>query len=385
MSRTSTDDVGRPDLAILLPSYAGGGGERVALFLARTLAASGLRVDLVVARAHGELRDEPLPGVNRVHLGAVTEILAAPAWLRYLKRARPRCAMSMIHTANFSSGIGALFNAEVPVIVNLRIALRCDPEAQWWFRSWFGFSPERFLYRRAARVMGVSRGLAEEAAAIFGVPSNKVLSIPNPRRSREASLEIAPEHEALFDKPVVLGVGRLAPQKDFRMLIRAFARIAAERDLNLVILGKGPDLDALKAEAKELGVETRVFFPGFVGNPEAYMRRARVFALSSRNEGFPGALIEALEAGAAIVSTDCPFGPREILDEGRWGRLTAVGDAPAFAEALAEELAQDDPGHEARRSERAGWMKQYDPEAITQRYLELIRAVIAESGDSSST
>jgi glycosyltransferase involved in cell wall biosynthesis len=233
--------------------------------------------------------------------------------------------------------------------------------------------------------MGVSQGLAEEAAAIFGVPSNKVLSIPNPRRSREASLEIAPEHEALFDKPVVLGVGRLAPQKDFRMLIRAFARIAPDRDLNLVILGKGPDLDALKAEAKDLGIEARVFFPGFVGNPEAYMHRARVFALSSRNEGFPGALIEALEAGAAIVSTDCPFGPREILDEGRWGRLTAVGDARAFAEALAEELAQVDPGHEARRAERAGWMKQYDPEAITQRYLELIRAVIEESGDSSSS
>ena len=385
MTQIATDDASRPDLAILLPSYAGGGGERVALFLARTLAASGLRVDLVVACAQGELRDEPLPGVNRVHLGAVTEILAAPAWLRYLKQARPRCAMSMIHTANLSSGIGALFNAEVPVIVNLRIALRCEPEAQWWFRSWFGFGPERFLYRRAARVMGVSQGLAEEAAAIFGVPSNKVVSIPNPRRSREASLEIEPEHEALFAKPVVLGVGRLAPQKDFSMLIDAFARIAPERDLNLVILGKGPDLDALKAEAKALGLESRVFFPGFVGNPEAYMRRARVFALSSRNEGFPGALIEALEAGAAIVSTDCPFGPREILDHGRWGRLTAVGDSLAFAEALAEELTQDDPGHEARRSERAGWLRQYDPETITQRYLDLVRAVIAESDDSSST
>lgn len=379
MTKFVTDDAMRPDLALLLPSYAGGGGERVALFLARTLAEAGLRVDLVVACAHGELREEPLPGVTRVHLGAVTEILAAPAWVRYLRRARPRCAMSMIHTANFSTGIGARFDTDVPIIVNLRIALQCDPGAQWWFRSWFGFCPERFLYKRAARVIGVSKGVAEEAAQLFGVPPDKVLSIPNPRRSREASREIAPEHEVLFEKPVVLGVGRLAPQKNFGMLLRAFSEVSSERDLNLVILGKGPDLAALESEAKNLGLAGRVFFPGFIGNPEAYMRRARVFALSSRNEGFPGALIEALEAGAAIVSTDCPFGPREVLDDGRWGRLTPVGDARAFAEALEDELQQADAGHEARRSERADWMRQYDPEVITGRYLELIRAVIQES------
>ena len=100
MSDVASSTSARPDLAILIPSYAGGGGERVGLFLARSLAAAGLRVDLVVACAHGALRDEPLPGVNKVELGAVTEILAAPAWTRYLKRVRQRCAMSMIHTAN---------------------------------------------------------------------------------------------------------------------------------------------------------------------------------------------------------------------------------------------------------------------------------------------
>ena len=172
------------------------------------------------------------------------------------------------------------------------------------------------MYRRAARIVGVSQGVADEAAELFGVPPHKVLSIPNPRRSRGASGEIAPEHEPLFAKPVVLGVGRLAPQKDFAMLLRAFADLAPSRDLHLVILGEGPERASLEAQAKALGVSGRVFFPGFVDDPEAYARRARVFALSSRNEGFPGALIEALEAGPAIVSTDCPFGPREVLDGG---------------------------------------------------------------------
>jgi glycosyltransferase involved in cell wall biosynthesis len=369
----------RPDLAIFIPSYAGGGGERIALFLSRALADAGLRVDLVVARGHGPLRDEPLPGVTKVELGAITEILAAPAWVRYLKRARPRCAMSMIHTANFTSGIGALFVPEVPVIVNLRIALQCDPAAQWWFRGWFGFGPERVVYRRAARVVGVSRGLADEAAELFDVPPHKVLSIPNPRRSREARHEIAPEHEPLFAKPVVLGVGRLAPQKDFAMLLRAFAELGARRDLNLVILGEGPERASLEAQAQKHGLAGRVFFPGLVPNSEAYARRARVFALSSRNEGFPGALIEALEAGAAIVSTDCPFGPREVLDGERFGRLVPVGDVKRFAAALQAELDEPDVGSEARREERAEWLERFEPEVITAQYLSLVQEVIAET------
>jgi len=128
-----------------------------------------------------------------------------------------------------------------------------------------------------------------------------------------------------------------------------------------------------------LGLAARVFFPGFVPNSEAYARRARAFALSSRNEGFPGALIEALEAGAAIVSTDCPFGPREVLDGDRFGRIVPVADADAMAAALAATLDEPDLGHEARRAERAEWMLQYEPEVITARYLSLVRDVIQES------
>jgi glycosyltransferase involved in cell wall biosynthesis len=379
MSDLASSAAARPDLAIFIPSYAGGGGERIGLFLARSLADAGLSVDLVVACADGPLRDQPLPGVTKVDLGAVTEILAAPAWVRYLKRVRPRCAMSLIHTANFSSGIGAFFVPDVPVIVNLRIALRCDPAAQWWFRSWFGFGPERRAYRRAARIVGVSQGVADEAAELFDMPPEKLLSIPNPRRSRDAGGEIAPEHETLFAKPVVLGVGRLAPQKDFAMLLRAFADLATRRDLHLVILGEGPERASLEAQAKELGLAGRVFFPGFVDDPGAYARRARVFALSSRNEGFPGALIEALEAGAAIVSTDCPFGPREVLDGDRFGRLVPVGDAKGFAAAIEAELDAPDPGPDARRAQRADWMQRYDPEVITARYLSLVQEVIEET------
>jgi len=389
MPKAPSTESPRPDVALYIPSYAGGGAERVAFFVARALADAGLRVDLVVACAKGPLRDAPLSGVNKVELGAPNELLAAPAWIRYLKRAHPRCAISMVHTANFNSGIGAYFVPEVPVIVSLHYALVCEPEAQWWLRRTFGTAPERSLYRRVARVIGVSQGLANEAAELFELPPHKVAAIYNPREPGRDAGGIAEHHEPIFEKPVVISAGRLAPQKDYATLLRAFAEVADARDLHLLILGKGPDRAALEAQAKKLGIEQRVFMPGFVDSPAAYMRRARAYAMSSRNEGFPMVLIEALESGTAIVSTDCHWGPREVLDGGRFGRLVPVGDAQALAAAIRDELDSDDPGPEARRSERAEWMRQYEPAVIARQYVDLVRAVIAESepkaGDEGSS
>lgn len=369
----------RPDVAVFIPSFAGGGAERVAFFVARALSEAGLRVHLVAACGHGELADEPLAGVTKVNLHVLTEFLAAPAWVRYLKRTGPRCVISMVRTANLSSAIGAYLVPEVPVIVSLHLAIRAQPEAQWWFRRRFGLVPERFLYKRAAYVLGVSRGLAEEAARAFDIPSHKVGAILNPREPRDAFADIGPEHEAFFDKPVILGVGRLSAQKNFPMMMRAFARIAERRDLHLVILGEGPDRPALEAQARALGIADRVFLPGFVESPPAYMRRARIFALSSINEGLPMVLIEALQTGTAIVSTDSHFGPRELLRDGDFGRLTPVGDEMRFAQALEAELDEPDVSPDCRRAEREAWLTRLDPEVIAGEYLELVRRVIAES------
>jgi glycosyltransferase involved in cell wall biosynthesis len=369
----------RPDLAIFIPSYAAGGAERVALLMAQALADAGMKIDLVVSCAHGGLRDAELPGVNKVELGAVNELLATPRWVRYLKRARPRCAMSLIHTANIASGIGRYLVPDVPVIVSQHYALRCEPAAQWWFRRWLGFGPERFAYRHVERVTGCSQGVADDAAEVFDLPPHRVLALPNPRHSRESSLELTPEQEPMFDKPVLLAVGRLTQQKDFAMLLRAFADLASRRDLHLVILGEGPERASLEAQARDLGLADRVFLAGFVDNAEAFMRRARIFVMSSRNEGLPMVLIEALGAGTAIVSTDCHFGPRELLDGGRLGRLTPVEDAKAFAEAIEAELDGPDPGHESRRAERADWLRRFDQDVVTSQYVDLVREVIEES------
>jgi glycosyltransferase involved in cell wall biosynthesis len=148
---------------------------------------------------------------------------------------------------------------------------------------------------------------------------------------------------------VVLGVGSLTPRKDFPTLLRAFARLE-RRDARLLLLGEGPERPALAALAGELGISDRLDMPGFVPNPFAYMARAAVFVLSSTLEGLPGALVQALACGCPSVSTDCPSGPREVLEGGALGPLVPVGDDAAMAEAIAAVLASPPPREALKRA-----------------------------------
>jgi glycosyltransferase involved in cell wall biosynthesis len=146
-------------------------------------------------------------------------------------------------------------------------------------------------------------------------------------------------------------VGRLTPQKDYPTLLRAFSIFRGERVAHLAILGEGKDLEYLQKLAGDLGISSRVAFLGFDINPYRFMARCQVLVLSSIWEGFSIVLAEALACGAQIVSTDCPNGPAEILDHGKYGRLVPVGDAVAMAEAM--ELAMDAPLQPEMLRERA--------------------------------
>jgi glycosyltransferase involved in cell wall biosynthesis len=147
----------------------------------------------------------------------------------------------------------------------------------------------------------------------------------------------------------VLGAGRLTAQKDFATLLSAFALAKERQPLRLIILGEGELRDPLQALASELGVAPEVRFPGFVENPYAFMSRSRVFVLSSAWEGFGLVLVEAMACGTPVVSTDCPAGPAEILEGGKYGRLVPVGDAIALAEAILATLAGPIPADVLRR------------------------------------
>jgi len=207
----------------------------------------------------------------------------------------------------------------------------------------------RTCYPWAARVVAVSRGAADDLARTSGFPREQIHVIYNPviTPSVVALARQKPGHPWLAcpGPPVILGVGRLTRQKDFPTLLRAFAEVRRVRPARLIILGEGEERAALEALAGELGVANDVMLPGFITDAVTYMAASALFVLSSAWEGLPTVLIEALAAGTRVVSTDCPSGPREILQDGRLGALVPVGDVIALAEAMRQAL--DQPGNAA--------------------------------------
>jgi glycosyltransferase involved in cell wall biosynthesis len=206
----------------------------------------------------------------------------------------------------------------------------------------------RMFYPWAQSVVAVSQGVADDMAVTARFPRHRIEVVYNPviTPAMISLARQAPGHPwfAPGQPPVILGTGRLTRQKDFLTLLRAFAEVRRCRTARLMILGEGEDRSLLESTAADLGVAEDVALPGFQENAMAYMAKSAVFVLSSAWEGLPTVLIEALAAGTRVISTDCPSGPREILQGGRLGTLVPVGDAAALAAAILRTLGQ--PGGE---------------------------------------
>ena len=204
-----------------------------------------------------------------------------------------------------------------------------------------------------------------------GVPADRVHTIYNPVVSANPVRDAdRPAGHPWLDEPgpqVVLAAGRLNKQKDFPTLLAAFAKLLVHRPARLIVLGKGRLRPMLTAQARELRIAEHVDFPGFVENPCTFMAKASLFVLSSRHEGLGTVLIEAMACGCPVVSTDCRFGPDEILEDGRWGELVPVGDPVSLAKAMKRTLDMP-PGRDALRK-RAAF---FSMERAVGRYEELL-------------
>jgi glycosyltransferase involved in cell wall biosynthesis len=206
-------------------------------------------------------------------------------------------------------------------------------------------------------------------ARLSGIKRESIETIYNPVAAPPENAQASPETDALWDDAGsrILTVGSLKEQKNHALLIRAFARLARERPARLMILGEGELRPALEALAEAEGVGDRVLMPGFAADPWPYYASADLFVLSSDYEGFGLVLVEAMRSGLKVVSTDCEAGPREILADGRYGRLVPCGDVEALAEAMAEALDDqvDSQALAARAEEISG-------QGSSDRYLELM-------------
>ena len=288
----------------------------------------------------------------------------------YMRRERPDCVVPSLPRAKIATllacGLLATPPPIVPTIRNVIQARRRGHRRRY-----------QRLFGRASHFVCVSQGVADGLVEQLGVPRTKVSTIYNPVVTAALGAQMAQpaNHPWMNDggAPVILSAGRLAGQKDYSTLIKAFARVAASRRCRLIILGEGGRRKPLERLVKALGLTDRVSLPGWVDNPFALMSRAALFVLSSRHEGLPGVLVQALACGCPCVSTDCPAGPAEILQGGRLGPLVPVGDPVRLAEAMTGVM--DQPTDRQMLREGAA---HFSAERAVSAYERLIMSIIRE-------
>ncbi len=365
---TEPDGAGRR-IALFLPSLAGGGAERVFLDLAGGFRQRGVAVDVVLARREGPLLAQVPEGVRVVGLGARRTFTAVAPLARYLRRVRPVALLSGITHANIVAVLAAR---------TARSTTRIGVTEHLPLSTWTGHTPVRrermmprlirYVYPRADAIIAVSSGVADDISRVSGIRRSSIDVIYNPviaeRLERRASEPLDDPWYAEGQPPVVLGIGRLAPQKDFTTLIDAVAHARERIECRLEILGEGDQRRSLEAHVRERGMDGFVRLPGFVANPYPRLRGAAVLALSSKREGLPTVLLEGLCLGVPMVSTDCRSGPSELLDGGRLGRLVPVGDAAALGDAIAATLLE--PPHLRDPAE----MERYRLDRVVAAYAE---------------
>jgi glycosyltransferase involved in cell wall biosynthesis len=370
MDRT---DPSAPDLSILASFSGEGGVERMLLNLVNVMAESGLRIDLLLIKTRSRHLDEIHPAVNRINLGSRHTATSLLPLSRYLKRTQPPCLLAAKERAGRIAVIARILAgaSHTRLVLRLGTNLTAAFAHKSGWRLFLRRLPIRLLYPRIDRIVAVSEGVREDTLRVSGVAPDKVVVIRNPvvtPRMLEAAAAASP-HPWLGDPehPVILGVGRLTVQKDFPTLLRAFADLHSSRPCRLIILGDGRQRETLLGLSRELGISESVVLPGFTPNPYAYMQRAKLFVLCSRWEGSPNVLTEAMALGTPVVSTDCPSGPRELLDRGRIAPLVPVGDWQALSEAM--RLVLDNPPDTALLRDSVA---QYNARQSAMRYLEIM-------------
>lgn len=333
----------QPDIAFYLPSLRGGGAERVTVTLASGFVARGHAVDIVLAQAEGAYLSDLHPDVRVVDLRARRVLSSLPGLVRYLRRARPQAIMSSMWHANIIVILGRWLSGSKARLVVREASTPSINMAT--LPAWQRGAYRRLIgshYRMADCIIAPSSGVAMDLHQYIGLAPEKIAVVPNPviHPGLFEKAQLPPSHPWFVEDalPVILSVGRLGAEKDFPTLVRAFARVQARYPARLMILGEGSERPLLENLARELGIAETVAFPGFVDNPWSYMSRAAVYVLTSRFEGLPGALIEAMAMGCPVVATDCPSGPREILADGKYGQLVPVGDVEALSLAILDTL-----------------------------------------------
>lgn len=358
-----------PKIACFFATSGHSGVDRAMNHLIPAMVRRGYPVDLLHVRKHGPYINNPPEGLNIIDLGSKHVYSSLPAVVRYLKREQPYVMLSdkdrVNRTAIFAK---MLARVEIRLVLRSGTTISVDLASRGRFDRWLQKNSMGKLYRYADRVIVPSVGAADDLAEYTGLKREMIEAVPSPivPEANFTRQYPRPEHPwfAEGEPPVIISVGELSPRKDFATLLRAFAKVRAQMSCRLVILGKGGQKQSLLELAEQLGVTTDFDLPGFQPNPYDFLAQAALFAFTSRWEGLPLALVEALAVGTPVVSTDCPSGPREVLQDGQHGQLVPVGDDEQMARAIIDTLQQPLPADTLKQAAH-----RFEIEASTTAYL----------------
>ena len=360
-------------VAVHLPNLNGGGAEKVAIILCEQLHLRGYKIDLVVGTARGEYVETIPAGINVVDLGAPRTWKSITALRKYIEKSRPAAIIANVGPQNISAVIANALSQKktnVFAVQHSSLTHQSRDHPSWQMRA----MPilYRFVLPFSSGVVAVSHGVAEDLIEKAHIPRNLVKVIYNPitsptKEQYEGPISI-PE---FFDgqEPVIAALGRLVPVKDFTTLIKAVHLINQTTfPTRLLVMGNGPMREQLQMLVESLNLSERVRILPFSSNPYPYLKEASVTVMSSRYEGFGNVLVESMACGTPVVSTNCPFGPAEILENGKYGHLTPVGDVEALAEAIVATIRNPISADVLKSRART-----FEPSAAVESYIRLLR------------
>jgi glycosyltransferase involved in cell wall biosynthesis len=357
------------EISVFLESLEGGGAEQVLLTLINSFVGNGCKVEVILCRSGGVYQKHLSPAVNLVELHVKSLYYGFPKLVKYLKKTKPRILLTTLNLASMVALVAKRL-ARTNTRVIIRVANTISLQPKGWLKKKLDHLLQSLIYPWADGIIAVSDGVGDDLASHIGIPRGRIVTVYNPIiTSKLEMLSTVELNHPWFlpdQPPVILGVGRLDVLKDFNTLIRAFDRLSVECPAHLLILGEGDQRGKLESLVAELNLGDKVSLPGFVENPFQYMKNAHVFVLSSISEGLPGVLIQALACGCPVVSTNCPTGPMEILQGGKYGHLVPVGDVEALAQAILQSLRGD------HCRPPADWLDQFKVGPVVQQYLNII-------------
>jgi glycosyltransferase involved in cell wall biosynthesis len=373
---------GATNLMVIIHSLKGGGSERVLINLLKGLDRKEFSVTLVL---YERVFDFPLPdqvevkildiqagkNIFTLAMGFIRKIIHLS---RLIRKIGPDAVFSLLSSTNVTVILAKLLsrtNCRVVISEHTHPSVNLKNERFGWITKIF----MQYVYPKADTIIAVSEGIKLDLLEKFALPSKKIQVIYNPVDIKEiVALSSEKVAHPFFDggEPVIVSVGRLTKQKGYPYLINAFAIAGRSLPCRLMIIGEGEDKDRLIEMVNALGIHRNVEFLGFQENPFKYMARSSLFVLSSLYEGFGNVIVEAMALGLPVISTDCPSGPAEIIDDKKNGILVPVQNEQVLAQSILEILTDSTLRENLGKG---GKLKANDfaLEIITNKYRRLFR------------